>query len=79
MRVRLTPAQASAGKQRVFEVIRFEYDAETRHLTFDLRDGQMCVALVGQWQLEVEPSRLQPHSIAEAERIHDERSLVLMN
>jgi len=78
MRVTLVPAQASAGGPRIFQVVSFSYDVETRQLTLTLRDGRMCIELVGQWQMDVQPSRVQPHAIAEAERIHDERALVIM-
>lgn len=78
IRVQLIPAQASAGGPRVFQVVSFHYDVATTHLMLDLRDGRMCVALAGQWQMDVRPSRVAPHSLAEAERIHDERALVLM-
>jgi hypothetical protein len=77
-RLTVTPAQRSAGGPRVFQVVSFDYDTETRHLTLTLRDGRMCLALVGQWGMDAQPSRVAPHSIAEAERIHDERALVLM-
>jgi len=78
MRVTVVPAQASGGGPRIFQVVSFSYDVVTRQLTLVLRDGRMCVELVGQWQLEAQVSNVQPHSIAEAERIHDERSLVIM-
>lgn len=78
LRVQLVPAQVAAGGPRTFQVVSFEYDVTTRQLTLALRDGRMCIELMGSWQMDVQPSRVAPHSLAEAERIHDERSLVLM-
>lgn len=78
LRVRVTPAQSSAGGPRSFEVVSCGYDVATHQLTLVLRDGRMCVELAGHWQLEVQRSNVAPHSIAEAERIHDERALVLL-
>lgn len=78
IRLQLIPAQASAGGPRVFHVVSFTYDLATRQLTLTVRDGRMCVELAGQWHLDVQPSHVAPYSLAEAERIHDERSLVLL-
>lgn len=78
LRVQLIPAQASAGGPRVFHVVSFSYDVATHQLTLTLRDGRMCVELAGQWEMDVQPSQVAPQSLAEAERIHDERSLVLL-
>ena len=79
MRVRLTPAVASAGGTRIFHVVRPEYDTETRQLVLVLRDGKLCLELLGQWQIDVTASDRRPHSCDEAERIYHERALVLAN
>lgn len=78
MRIQLVPAQTSAGGPRVFDAASFEYDVALRQLTMVFRDGRMCVELTGQWQMDVQPSNVAPQSLAEAERVHDERMLVLI-
>jgi hypothetical protein len=75
----LIPLSTSAGGTRSFDVVRFDWNSATDQLTLVLRDGRMCVELVGAWRLEVSDLAGRPaHSIAEAERIHDGRQLVLM-
>lgn len=79
VRVRLTPNTAGAGGTREFDVIGFDFDLQSRRLVLKLRDGQMCIEALGSWELSVGLAHGSvPHSIAEAERIHDGRNLVVM-
>lgn len=80
VRLRLTPGTASAGPTRVFHVTSFTYDTTSRQLVLTCRDGRICIEVLGGWEVAGEAaSGASTHTIAEAERIHDGRSLVLIN
>lgn len=76
MRVRLTPGTPTAGGTRIFIVVAAEYDTTNGQLTLTCRDGRICLGLQGSWEVVIEKSFLRPMSCDEAERIHDERSLI---
>lgn len=79
MTVRLTPGSSTAGGTRVFQVLRATHDTGKRQLTVAGRDGFVCLEIVGPWEIEFSPSNVMAMGIDEIERIHDGRSLVLMN
>jgi hypothetical protein len=76
MRVRLTPLTNAAGSTRIFVVVRAEFNTTTGELTLTCRDGKICLGLVGSWELAIETCFVGPMSCDEAERVHDERSLI---
>jgi hypothetical protein len=76
MKVILTPGTATAGGTRIFVVLGAHYDTTNGELTLTCRDGRICLGLHGSWEMAVERSLLQAMSCDEAERIHDERSLI---
>ncbi len=79
VRVTVEPQTTNAGGRRVFQALRATFTPNDRRLVLVLRDGSMCIELQGDWSLEVRDSQVMAHSIAEAERIHDGSSLVLMS
>jgi len=78
MRVRLTPGTADAGGTRIFDVVRALFNTTNGELILTCRDGQICVGLVGAWEMAIEPCLLRPMSCDEAERVHDGRALIAL-
>lgn len=74
MRVRLT----GAGETKVFEVVSTLLNTTTGELTLTCRDGQVCLGLIGAWEMETQSSRCRPMSCEEVERIHDGRALIAL-
>jgi hypothetical protein len=75
MRVRLT----GAGDTKIFDVVSAVLKTTSGELTLTCRDGQVCLALVGAWEMAVTPSSLAPMSCDEIERLHEGRLVVMAN
>lgn len=74
----LEPNSASAGGVRIFRVKHAQYNTQHHQLVLHLRDGKMCVELLGEWKMTVSVAEsLVAHSIAEAERIHSAEPLIV--
>ncbi len=78
IRVTIEPLTANCGNPRDFNTLGFSYDLTTGHLEIQLRDGRMCLELKGAWKVGARQTQTIAHSIAEAERIHDGSTLVLI-
>lgn len=79
MTIRLTPGTATAGGTKVFEVVGASLNTANGQLTLTCRDGQVCLELVGQWELAINTSSRRAMSIDEVARLHDGQSLVTVN
>lgn len=74
----LEPNSASAGGVRIFRVKHAQYNTQSRQLVLHLRDGKMCVELLGEWTMTINSAdSLVAHSLREAERIHAAEPLIV--
>jgi hypothetical protein len=81
LQVVLEPDSALAGGTRVFRVKDVQFDTSNGHCVLALRDGKMCLGLVGGWKITVGPcNAIVAHTLAQAEEIHSgEQKILLAN
>lgn len=77
IRVRLTPNTSGAGGTRLLHVRGYVHRLASQELELQLRDGTLCLQVQGDWEIDARPGDGLPHTIADAERIHDGHALIL--